>query len=62
MRAAQVQFCGADGEIRDRLTAAARRVETPRELALLCGPTRTERDAASRRFEYSLEATWKAGQ
>lgn len=48
--------------LRERLTVAARAVETPRELALPSGPTRTERDAASQRFEYSLEATWKEGQ
>jgi len=48
--------------LRERLTVAARAVETLRELALLSGPTRTERDAAIPRFEYSFEATWKAGQ
>jgi nucleotidyltransferase substrate binding protein (TIGR01987 family) len=48
--------------LRERLTVAARAVETLRELALLPGPTRTERDAAIQRFEYSFEATWKAAQ
>ncbi len=31
-------------------------------MALLPEPTRIERDAAIQRFEYSFEATWKAGQ
>jgi nucleotidyltransferase substrate binding protein (TIGR01987 family) len=44
------------------LTIASRAVETFRELALLSAPTRTERDAAIQRFEYSFEATWKAAQ
>jgi nucleotidyltransferase substrate binding protein (TIGR01987 family) len=48
--------------LRERLTVAVRAVETLRELALLPHPTRTERDAAIQRFEYSFEATWKAGQ
>ena len=48
--------------LRERLTVAARAVETLRELVLLSAPTRTERDAAIQRFEYSFEATWKAGQ
>ena len=33
-----------------------------RELAVLPKPTRIERDAAIQRFEYSVEATWKAAQ
>jgi nucleotidyltransferase substrate binding protein (TIGR01987 family) len=48
--------------LRERLTIAARAIETLRELALLSCPTRTERDAAIQRFEYSFEATWKAAQ
>jgi len=48
--------------LRERLTVAARAVETLRELALLSDPTRTERDAAIQRFEYSFEATWKGAQ
>ena len=48
--------------LRERLTIAARAVETLRELALLSSPTKTERDAAIQRFEYSFEATWKAAQ
>lgn len=48
--------------LRERLTLAARAVETLRELVVLPAPTRTERDAAIQRFEYSFEATWKAAQ
>ena len=48
--------------LRERLTVAARAVHTLRELALLAMPTRTERDAAIQRFEYSFEATWKSAQ
>lgn len=48
--------------LRERLTVAARALDTLRELALLSAPTRTERDAAIQRFEYSFEATWKAAQ
>ena len=44
------------------MTVAARAIATLREVALLPDPTRIERDAAIQRFEYSFEATWKAGQ
>lgn len=48
--------------LRQRLSVAGQAVETLRELALLPRPSRTERDAAIQRFEYSFEATWKAAQ
>lgn len=48
--------------LRERLTVAGRALDTLRELALLPAPTRTERDAAIQRFEYSFEATWKAAR
>lgn len=48
--------------LKERLTVAGRAVATLRELALLDRPSRTERDAAIQRFEYSVEATWKAAQ
>ena len=48
--------------LRERLTVARRAVQTFSELALLPRPTTTERDAAIQRFEYSVEAVWKAAQ
>ena len=48
--------------LRERLTVAARALATLRELAQLGDPPTVERDAAIKRFEYSVEATWKAAQ
>lgn len=48
--------------LRERLTIAARALATLRELARLGDPPTVERDAAIKRFEYSVEATWKAAQ
>ncbi len=53
--------CRVD-RLRERLTVAGRAVQTLPGLALLSHPTRTERDAAIQRCEYSFEATWRAGQ
>jgi nucleotidyltransferase substrate binding protein (TIGR01987 family) len=46
----------------ERLTIAGQATATLREVALLPAPTRTERDAAIQRFEYSVEAVWKAAR
>jgi nucleotidyltransferase substrate binding protein (TIGR01987 family) len=48
--------------LQQRLSVADRAVATLRELALCPTPSRIERDAAIQRFEYSVEATWKAAQ
>ena len=48
--------------LRERLTIAARALATLGELARLPDPRTVERDAAIKRFEYSVEATWKAAQ
>lgn len=45
-----------------RLEAARQALSTLNELAPLVTPTRIERDAAIQRFEYSVEAVWKAAQ
>lgn len=45
-----------------RLEVARQALSTLNELAPLEMPTRIERDAAIQRFEYSVEAVWKAVQ
>lgn len=48
--------------LHERLTVAERALATLRELAQRLQPTAVERDAAIKRFEYSVDATWKAVQ
>lgn len=48
--------------LRQRLHAAQQALGTLEELAFLAQPSRVERDAAIQRFEYTVEATWKAAQ
>lgn len=48
--------------LKERITVANRALETLKELALIAKPTKTERDAAIQRFEYTFEACWKAAQ
>lgn len=50
------------GRTRERLTLASQAIERLGELASLTAPTPVERDAAIQRFEFSVEATWKAAQ
>lgn len=45
-----------------RLTVAARALATLSELSDLRAPSKIERDAAVQRFEYSVEAVWKAAR
>ena len=47
--------------LRQRLQLAEDALRTLDELAFLANPTRIERDAAIQRFEYTVEAIWKAG-
>lgn len=47
--------------LRERLQLALRALGTFREV-ILDEPTSVERDAAIQRFEYTVEATWKACQ
>ena len=49
-------------DLSTRLHAAVRAVGTLEELAQLESPTPVQRDAAIQRFEYSVEATWKAAR
>ncbi|HTY77390.1 MAG TPA: nucleotidyltransferase substrate binding protein [Candidatus Bathyarchaeia archaeon] len=48
--------------LRQRLRLAEQAAETLGELAARAAPSKIERDAAIQRFEYTLEATWKAAQ
>ena len=48
--------------VRERLIVARQALGTLRELELDGSPPRMERDAAIQRFEYTLEAVWKAAQ
>ncbi len=45
-----------------RLALARQALETLLELTILTAPNRIERDAAIQRFEYTVEACWKAAQ
>lgn len=45
-----------------RLELARRALDTLSELTALPAPNRVERDAAIQRFEYTVEACWKAAQ
>lgn len=45
-----------------RINTASRALETLSELADINEPSPVERDAALQRFEYTVEATWKAAQ
>lgn len=45
-----------------RLELARQALDTLLELTALPAPNRIERDAAIQRFEYSVEACWKAAQ
>lgn len=45
-----------------RLAMARQALGTLQELTVLPHPTRVERDAAIQRFEYTVEACWKAAQ
>lgn len=47
--------------LRERLQVSVRAFDTFREV-ILDKPTSVERDAAIQRFEYTVEATWKACQ
>jgi nucleotidyltransferase substrate binding protein (TIGR01987 family) len=46
----------------ERLVAAERALANLQALAGLSQPSEIERDAAIQRFEYSVEATWKAAR
>ncbi|MBC7074795.1 MAG: nucleotidyltransferase substrate binding protein [Syntrophomonadaceae bacterium] len=48
--------------LRRRIATAGKALDTLRELAVIENPSRVERDAAIQRFEYTVEAAWKAGQ
>ncbi len=50
------------GRLTERIATARRAVETLEELARKVDRTVVERDALLQRFEYSVEATWKAAQ
>jgi nucleotidyltransferase substrate binding protein (TIGR01987 family) len=46
----------------ERLDMAARALATLQEALRIAQPTTIERDAAIKRFEYSVETAWKAAQ
>ncbi|MFQ5844528.1 MAG: nucleotidyltransferase substrate binding protein [Planctomycetota bacterium] len=48
--------------LRERLSLAARALDSLAELSGLDDPSAVERDAAIQRFEYTFEAVWKAAQ
>ena len=48
--------------LKQRLAQADSALRTLEELAFIESPSRIERDAATQRFEYTVEATWKAAQ
>ena len=48
--------------VKRRLDVAVRALDTLRELAFLQNPSEVQRDSAIQRFEYSVEASWKAAQ
>jgi len=45
-----------------RLALARQALDSLLELTILSAPNRIERDAAIQRFEYTVEASWKAAQ
>ncbi|MFC1465567.1 MAG: HI0074 family nucleotidyltransferase substrate-binding subunit [Candidatus Brachytrichaceae bacterium NZ_4S206] len=47
---------------RERLTVARRALDTLDEVLAVTEPSRIVRDAGIQRFEYTLEAVWKAAQ
>ncbi|GIV85925.1 MAG: nucleotidyltransferase [Candidatus Roseilinea sp.] len=47
---------------RERLTVARRALDTLDEVMAVTAPSRIVRDAGIQRFEYALEAVWKAAQ
>jgi len=50
------------GRLSERIAVARRAIGTLRELSQKATLTAVERDALLQRFEYSVEATWKAAQ
>lgn len=48
--------------LNQRLAVARRALATLEELTVIGRPTKVERDAAIQRFEYTVEAVWKAAQ
>lgn len=48
--------------LRRRLDVARRALATLEELTVIAVPTKIERDASIQRFEYTVEACWKAAQ
>ena len=48
--------------LRERIEIAKKALNSLEEVIARASPTPTERDAAIQRFEYTVEAVWKAGQ
>lgn len=48
--------------LKERIALASKALETLKELVPKKQPSKTERDAAIQRFEYTFEACWKAAQ
>ena len=48
--------------LRERIEIAKKALNSLEEAIARANPTLTERDAAIQRFEYTVEAVWKAGQ
>lgn len=48
--------------LKERFAIARRTLESLKELVILEHPSRVERDAAIQRFEYTVEACWRAAQ